>query len=150
MKNCAQKFLIIYIFFYKYLINVNYYIFKIDKLAIRSKNQALTFLEIKIEEYHRNCHSSSIIQFIKNENCAKTFNFTQKDQRSLRGTGWFKRRDGARRRGGKYEEAFARALKSFRNSLNAERGLFQDGGFGQRTKFSKRGRNRRPKHDETP
>lgn len=34
-----------------------------------------------------------------------------------------------------------RALKSFRNSLNAERGLFQDGGFGQRTKFSKRGRN---------
>lgn len=42
-----------------------------------------------------------------------------------------------------------RSLKSFRNSLNAERGLFQDGGFGQRTKFSKRGRNRQPKYDET-
>jgi len=38
-------------------------------------------------------------------------------------------------------------LKGFRNSLNVERGLFQDGGFGQRTKFSKRGcRNRQPKY----
>ncbi|KAG7209274.1 hypothetical protein KM043_015390 [Ampulex compressa] len=42
------------------------------------------------------------------------------------------------------------SLKSFRNSLNAERGLFQDGGFGQRTKFSNRGRNQEPKYVETP
>lgn len=43
-------------------------------------------------------------------------------------------------------------LKSFRNSLNTDRELFQDGAFGQRTKFSKRARNRRdakrrPNHD---
>lgn len=42
------------------------------------------------------------------------------------------------------------SLKGFRNSLNAERGLFQDGGFGQRTKFSKRGRDRLPKYVGTP
>ena len=42
-----------------------------------------------------------------------------------------------------------RGLNSFRNSLNADRGLFQDGAFGQPTKFSKRARNRRPKHGET-
>lgn len=48
-----------------------------------------------------------------------------------------RRRGGERRR----QNMKKRALKSFRNSLNAERGLFQDGGFGQRTKFSKRGRN---------
>lgn len=48
------------------------------------------------------------------------------------------------------KERAYRSLKGFRNSLNAERGLFQDGAFGQRTKFSKRGRNRQPKYDETP
>lgn len=138
MQNCAQA--LEPLFFDKIIIYISFFFINFYKLL----HQTLILLEID----KRVRLNNFVLMTINRQN--EDAQFYERSDILERTTGWFRSRGGVRRRGGKYEEAFARALKSFRNSLNAERGLFQDGGFGQRTKFSKRGRNRRPKHDETP